>query len=239
MNGSFVVNNQQLEGIFLFPETLKNKNPAFLFIHGLTGQKESSYQYASGLARLGYISFLFDMRGHGKSEGNINTLTLKDFLKDVVTAYDCLAGVENVDKDNISVVGSSLGGCLADLLTSKRKVKNLIMRAPADYPNEVFYKPTMEHGGENPSIMEWRKQSKKPDGSFALQAMHTFNGKVLIIESENDDMIPHVTVENYINAVEDKTKLTHIIVRGAPHSIKERKFRDEVEQILTNWVSAV
>lgn len=239
MNESFAVNNQKLRGVFILPKILKDKNPAVLFIHGLTSQKENSFQYANGLAKLGCISFLFDMRGHGESEGDINALTLKDFLEDVVAAYDFLEDGEGIDKDNVSVVGSSLGGYLAALLTSKRKVKNLALRAPADYPKEVFHKPTIAHGGENPSVMEWRRQLKKPDNSFALQAMHAFDGKVLIIESENDDMVPHATIENYGNAIKDKTKLTHIVVQGAPHSMKEGKFRDEVAQMLVGWFGAL
>ena len=128
----------QLFGIIIAPEVIKDKNPAVIFVHGLTGSKESSCQYADGLAELGYISFLFDMRGHGGSEGDINTALTKDFLEDCISGYDYLANRKDIDKDNISVVGSSMGGYLAAILTSKRDIKNLVLRAPADYPNYVF-----------------------------------------------------------------------------------------------------
>jgi esterase/lipase len=61
----------------------------------------------------------------------------------------------------------------------------------------------------------------------------------LIIESEKDDSVPHQTILNYVNAVKDKSKLTHILMKGAPHSIKEGKFRDEVERILVDWFKKI
>ena len=233
----FVVNGQHLNGTLIFPKATKGKSPGVLFVHGLTGHKESSYQYANGLAKIGYVSFLFDMRGHGKSGGDLNILNLNDFLEDVLSAYDHFTGIEFVDKDNISVVGSSMGAYLAARLSSKRDVQNLVIRAPADYPDGVTSKPTVEHGGENPAVMDWRKQPKNYNDSLALRAVHALGGDVLIIESERDDRVPRATVENYANAVKDKTQLTCVVLKDAPHSIKDGKFKDEVERILVNWFS--
>ena len=83
----FTVGDLKLKGSLILPQKLLDKNPAILFVHGWTSHKERSYQYANGLAKLGYISFLFDMRGHGESDGNINTTTTKEFLDDVLAAY--------------------------------------------------------------------------------------------------------------------------------------------------------
>lgn len=83
--------------------------------------------------------------------------------------------------------------------------------------------------------MNWRRQLKKSNETFALNALSNFEGNVLIIESEFDDAVPHETIESYKNAVKDNSKLTHVFMKGAPHSIKEGKFRDEVERILTDW----
>ena len=234
-NLEFLSNGKKLKGSIIFPQALNEKNPTILFVHGWTSAKERSYQYAKGLAELGYISFLFDMRGHGESEGDINTFTTKDFLDDIIIAYDYLVKVKGADKDNISAIGSSLGGYLVALLVAKRKVKNLVLRAPADYDNYQFEQLKHLYGGEIPEVMAWRKQPKQPNETYALQAVNNFSGNILIIESEKDDSIPPQTIENYINAVKDKNKLTHIIMKNVPHSIKEGKFRDEVERILVDW----
>lgn len=230
------VDNKKLKGTLVFPKKLKRKNSAILFIHGRTGAKERSYQYANGLAELGYISFLFDMRGHGESEGDINTTTTKEFFDDVLVAYDSFTNVKGVDNENISVVGNSFGGYLATLLSAKRKVKHVALRVPADYPNDVFNKSKKQtSGSDNPAILAWRKQTRNSCETFALEAIANFSGEILIIESGKDDVIPHETVQNYSNAVKDKSKLTHKVIEGAPHSIKEGPFRNEVEKILIDW----
>lgn len=232
----FSVNNYKLRGVIISPQELKTKNPAILFIHGWTSEKERSYQYASGLAKLGYICFLFDMRGHGESEGDINKAFIKEFLDDVLAAYDYFVKVKGVNQENISIIGSSFGGYLAALLTTKRRVKRLALRVPADYPDNTFNKSKMQNSGsENASVVAWRTKPKKPSETFALNAIHNFNGEVLVIESEKDDVVPHESVQNYLNAVKDKSKLTHIVMKGAPHSTKEGPFRDKVEQILVDW----
>ncbi len=232
----FFVDNNKLKGTLFFPQSLKEKNPAILFIHGWTSERTRSYQYANSLAKLGYISFLFDLRGHGESEGNINTTTTKEFLDDVLAAYDYLIKVENVDIENISCVGSSFGSYLAALLTRKRNVRRLALRVPADYPNNFFNISKMQTSGiTSPTIITWRKLTKSSDKTLALESISNFNGELLIIESEKDDAVPHETVQNYANAVNNKSNLTHIIIKNAPHSIKEGPFRDEVEKILTSW----
>ena len=235
---SFIVGGNKLAACIFFPENPKEKNPAILFVHGWTSAMERSFQYAEKLSKLGYICFLFDMRGHGQSEGDIKIFTIKEFLDDVLTAYDFLLNIEVVDKENISAVGSSFGGYLVTLLSEKRKLKNLALRVPADYKNEDFDKSKYEYSGaENLEIVAWRKKVKKPNDTFALSAISKFDGEVLIIESEKDTIVPHETILNYINAVKNKQKLTHRVMKDAPHSIKEGKFRDEVTKILEEWFS--
>ncbi|MDO8487243.1 MAG: alpha/beta fold hydrolase [Candidatus Curtissbacteria bacterium] len=232
---TFNSDNLKLDGALFYPPIKKVKHPAILFVHGWTSAKERSFQYAEALADLGYICLLFDMRGHGTSEGDINASTFKDFLEDVMSAYDYLLGTSGVNPENISSVGSSFGGYLVALLSSKRKVKNLVLRVPADYPNESFNDLKKLYSGDDPEAVNWRNQSRKSTETYALEALNNFKGDILIIESEKDDTVPHQTIVNYINAVKDKNRLTHIVMKDAPHSLKEGKFRDEVGRILAKW----
>ncbi len=231
----FIVDDLKLKGNLFYPETIKDKNPSILFIHGWTSEKKRSFQYAEALIKLGFIVMLFDMRGHGISEGNINTATPKEFLKDCISAYDYFSSVKGVDKENISIVSSSFGGYLSCMLISERKVKNLVLRVPADYANDTFEKPKMGNAGENSDVFKWRLIPKKYIETFALQGLHDFDGDILIIESEKDTIVPHPIIQNYADAVKDKSKLTHIVMKGAPHSIKPGPFKKEVTKILVDW----
>lgn len=233
---SFMVDGNKLDGALFHPLKPKEKNPAILFAQGWTGEKERSYQYAEKLSALGYICMLYDARGHGESEGDINTATIRDFLDDIIAAYDYLLKVDGVDKENISAVGTSFGSYLITLLSAKRNLKNIALRAPADYRNEDFDISKMKAtGSDNPLIVVWRKQKKDPNSTFGLKAISNFAGEVLIIESGNDTIVPHETIENYLNAVKEKSHLTHIVVKDAPHSIGDGQFRDEITKILVEW----
>lgn len=234
-NLSFKSGNLTLDAAVFYPEKIKPNNSTILFVHGWTSEKERSYQYAEALTKLGYICFLFDMRGHGKSEGDIKAFTIAEFLEDVDAAYDYLICLDGVNKDKISVIGSSFGGYLITLLSEKRSVMSLAMRVPADYPNEDFNKIKATSSHENDEIMKWRRQERQPTETYALEALNKFNGDVLIIEAEFDDAVPHETIENYKNAVKDKNKLSYVFMKGASHSIKDGKFKDEVERILVDW----
>ncbi len=220
-----------------YPAHKKDKNPAILFVHGLTSKRERSFQYAKALSELGYVCLLFDMRGHGTSEGDINVFKLKEFLDDVIAAYDYLSDINIVDKKNISAIGSSFGGYLVAVLSRKRKIKNLALRFPADYPNEAFNKPKANFSSDNKEVMVFRNKARKPQESYALEALQEFEGNVLIIEAEKDDLISHQTILNYLNAVRNKNKISYVVMKDAPHSIREGKFRDDVEKILTEWFS--
>lgn len=233
----FIVNGHKLKGTLILPEKLLQHNPAILFVHGWTSEKMRSYQYANALASLGYVCFLFDMQGHGESEGDIHTATTKEFFDDVLAAYDYLAVLDGVDKQNISVIGSSFGSYLSSILTTRRQVVRLALRVPADYPNELFEQSKMKTSGGRVSIMGWRKQPKKSNETYALDALAHFSGDVLIIESEKDDIVPHETIQNYIHAIQDKDKLSHIVIKNAPHSIKDGPFKNETERVLSAWFS--
>lgn len=232
---SFQSNGNRLDAT-VFPSDRSGKG--VLFVPGWTSERPRSFQYARSLADIGYTCFLVDLSGHGTSEGNRDLLTNKDFLDDVVNSFDYFSALPQIDKDRISAIGSSFGGYLAALLSSRRGLDNLVLRAPADYPNDHFEKLKASVGGDNPEIMEWRSQPRNPDSTFALDAINNFNGRILIIESEKDDRIPHQTIVNYANAIKDQSKLSHVLLKDAPHSLHEGRFRDEVTRVLVDWFQA-
>src|SRR6266403_1786925 len=122
---SFPVDGQKLEGDLFYPEQIKGKNPAILFIHGWSSSKERYLARAEALTKLGYTCLAFSLRGHGKSEGDIKKQTRQDFLNDSLAAYDFLVEQKGVDKDSISIVGASFGAYLAALVSQERAVESL------------------------------------------------------------------------------------------------------------------
>lgn len=224
----FSVGGKRLKGTLFAPKKLQKKNPAVLTIHGWTSRQNRGFMLAKELARRGFFCMTFDLRGHGESGGNIKKISRKSSLDDAVAAYDLLVKQPRVDLKKIIVIGSSYGGYLAALLSTKREVKSLILRVPANYRDVGFTKPL--HPVRKSSLhTKWKTK--------ALRAVHNFKGKILIVESQKDEQVPSAIIRSYIKAVKNKKALTHIIMRGAPHSLSKDKPRQkEYTNIVLKWL---
>lgn len=235
---SFNVGEDILSGSIFFPKELKSQNPTALIIHGWKSRQNGSVYIADALNDKGYIVMTFDLRGHGESDGDITKLTRGDFLNDVVAAYDFLLGISGVDLNMVTAIGSSFGSYLATLLSSRRKVHSLVLRVPANYPDDGFDEPLDKtRGSADP--MPWRNKVHGCTETVSLKALHDFSDRVLIIESEKDELVPHNTVQSYIDAVSDKSKLTYSVMAGAEHSLRNSEsHRLEYKDILVRFIEA-
>src|SRR3989338_1823085 len=227
--------NIKLAGALFKPAAGGKNRGAVLFIHGWKSKQDRFYQLAQNLSDKGFTCLTFDLPGHGESEGNPDSLSIAIYFKAVTVAYDFLAAQSNM----VSIVGSSFGSYLAAILISKRPIKNLILRTPSNYPDEEFSRVgKIRTATDYPDVVEWRKQKFDYSATESLRSVHQFNGHILIVESEKDEMVPHQTVENYLNAVPDKTKLTYYLMKDAPHSLTGYPaFIQEFNKLATDWLS--
>jgi esterase/lipase len=224
----------------LFPvtESGNSKKPAALLLHGWTSSQDRMFDIAEMLSRRSGITCLtFDLSGHGKSDGEIGKHSRKEFLNDVIAAYNLLAAQPDVDLNNIGVIGSSFGGYLAALLTAHKKVEWLVMRVPADYPDEGFEEPKIPTPEDERSVnYKWRIAQRHWNTTDALRAIHNFKGKLLLVESGKDDIVPHQTIQNYADAMVEKRDLRYEIMQDAPHSLtKYPEFKAQFNELVFEW----
>lgn len=230
-----LVDGQEISARLFVPAFPKGKVPGVLMAHGWRGDKLGSTYHARRLTKQGLACLTFDFRGHGSSQGDISYLTRQDFLNDAIAAYDFLLQVPDVDPDNISIAGSSFGAYIGAILSKERKLKSMVLRVPADYPDKDFNSPRMQTA-DKPGAMEWRNLVRQSDDTEALRAVHNFSGDVLIVESEKDTAVPHGTIQSYLNAVPDPKRTQYILMKGAPHAIGyNKKFVREFGNILLDW----
>lgn len=227
-----LVENERLAGTFLTPDT---RMPGLLFVHGWGGSQERDLKRARGIAGLGCICLTFDMRGHGGTLAQQQGVTREDNLRDIVAAYDLLAGHPAIDSESIAVVGSSYGGYLSAILTSLRPVKWLALRVPALYRDAEWTRPKRELDRQD--LQLYRHSPLTAADNRALAACTAFRGDVLIVESENDHLIPHTTIMNYRSAFVRAHSLTHRIIDGADHALSEDTCQQAYTSILVHWVT--
>jgi pimeloyl-ACP methyl ester carboxylesterase len=227
------VENEHILGTLIMPGTLI---PGVLFVHGWGGDQRQYVDRARELSGLGCVCLTFDLRGHAQTKARYETVSREEGLRDILAAYDFLAAQHNVDADSIAVVGSSYGGYLAALLTALRPVKWLALRAPALYKDSDWKLPKHRLNGAQQLEM-YRRQAVRPEESRALRACAGFTGDVLVVESEQDTVVPHQVVVNYREACVNARSLTYRVIPGADHALTGDACQRAYTTLLVSWLT--
>jgi pimeloyl-ACP methyl ester carboxylesterase len=230
------VEGQHIAGTLLAPGGSALAAPGVLFLHGWGGSQEQYLGRARAIAALGWVCLTFDFRGHARDQRERETVSRRDNLRDVLAAYDRLVAHPRVDASSIAVVGSSYGAYLATMLTWLRAVRWLALRAPALYQDYDWDRPKRQLHLD-PELSSYRRRAVSPEDNRALLACQVFRGDVLIVESENDQVIPHTVIENYLTACPHVHSLTHRVIAGADHGLTEEKWRTAYTAILVGWLT--
>lgn len=229
---SFKINGQRLAGTLFFPNKSLG-NPALLFIHGWESNQDRYFERATQLSKVGFIVLTFDLRGHGDSPGKIKLLPISKHLDDVLAAYDFLVSQKSVAPTKIGVIGASYGGYLASILTAKRPVKWLVLRAPAIYKDSHFQFPKAQLNEQE--VKKYRLAKVHTKTNLALKSLTQFKGDVLIVESEHDTSVPHQTIQNYLQSLKSAKSITHIVIEKADHSLTKPLWQKKFIQIVSRW----
>jgi uncharacterized protein len=195
---------------------------AILFIHGLHSTQAGYGPRAEAAgAGLGATSLSFDLSGHGESEGDKHSITLREHLAETLMAYDTLCAAAAVDPTRMGVCGASYGGYLAALLADVRAPKRVLIRAPALYPDDWLDLP-----------LGSRRDRPEAPHSHALEAMSRFGGEVLVLESEHDEVVPAAAVRAYVAAAPN---VRHEVLAGAGHRLDEPACEAAFVRWLLEW----
>ena len=134
---------------------------------------------------------LVNYRSFGLSQGEISE---KSMFSDALEIYDHLKTRQDIDSDNMNVLGRSIGTGIATYLASQRNVKSTVLITPYESMIDVA-------------------QEKYPFVPIAWLIKHPFNSKkyavsvnskMLAVISKNDVVIPKQHAYNLIKAWKGK-----------------------------------
>jgi len=228
------VGTREIAGTIVSPKIAME---GMLFVHGWAGNREQYLVRAREIAALGCVSLTFDLHGHAATASFQAKVTREDNLADVIAAYDLLAGLPNVDKAAIGVVGSSYGGYLSAILSEIRPVQWLALRAPALYRDADWRKP--KGSLDRADLDIYRRMTIHPHENRALEACSKFEGDVLVVESEHDSIVPSQVIANYRAAFAKARSLTFRAIDGADHALSDIKWQNAYTALLTRWAREV
>ena len=233
---SIRVGREKIAGTFVTKQT--EQAPAILFVHGWGANQEHDAGYAAAAADLGFACMIFDLRGHGVSDGRHEAVSRQQNLQDVVAAYDALASRSEVDISKLAIAGTSYGGYLAAVATQLRPVCCLALRAPAIYRDIDWLEPKLSLH-RDPELLVYRSRVVLWDDNRALQACAAFLGEALIVQSEHDDIVPAAVIESYTRAFTHARSVTRRLIAGADHGLSEERYRYEYQSILLSWLGEI
>lgn len=209
--------------------------PGVLFVHGWGGSQIQDLARARDAAGLGCVCVTFDLRGHGAREISTTVSRAQNFA-DLLAAYDWMVEQPAVDRDAMAVVGVSYGGYLAALLTAERPVRWLALRSPALYKDVDWDKPKLSLHAD-PDLPAWRRRRLAAYDNRALRACEAYDGDVLLVEAEHDDIVPHPVLENYVAAFTHTRSLTARVVADADHAFSSKTAQGKYTDLLIQWLT--
>jgi pimeloyl-ACP methyl ester carboxylesterase len=233
-----LVDGQYIHGTLLVPGRPVTGAPSVLCVHGWGGSQEQYIRRACQIAVLGCLCLTFDLRGHAWTKGQRKTVSRAENLRDVLAAYDLLAGQDGIDPSAIAVVGSSYGGYLSTILTTLRPVRWLGLRAPALYKDADWELPKRQLHHDM-DLVAYRRRVVPAADNRALRACAAFRGDVLLVESEHDHVVPHPVLASYLAACAQARSLTYRVIEGADHGLREEPWRRAYSVILLSWLTEV
>ena len=227
------VGTDRLDATLLAPT---RRQPAVLFVHGWGGSQKHDLVRAREAAALGCLCLTFDLRGHEGNYAQWETVSRAENMDDLLAAYDWLAARPDVDQEAITVIGISYGGYLAALLTALRPVRWLALRSPALYMDPGWELPKRQLHRVT-DLAAYRRQRIPVDENRALRACTGFRGDVLLVESEYDETVPHMVIQNYAAAFANARSLTARQLPGADHALSEKTMQKAYTELLVDWLT--
>ncbi len=119
-----VVNGAKIYGKIMLPAHASaiNTVPGAVLCHGFGVDHDVMESAARLLVDKGIAAIVFDLRGHGASEGFLTG----NIDEDVVEAWRLLAGLSEVDSSRMALIGHSLGALASVLAAGKVKPKAIV-----------------------------------------------------------------------------------------------------------------
>ncbi len=133
------------------------------------------------------------------------------------------------------MVGNSYGGYLVSILTTMRPVRWLGLRAPALYLDSGWNLPKMQLRVDQ-DLVNYRRNIVDAGNNRALHACNAFSGDMLLIQSEQDSIVPPSVLTSYRLASTQTRSLTYRCIKDADHGLSSDEAQRAYTSVLVAWM---
>jgi len=156
-------------------------SPAVLHVHGNAGNISTHAGFSDYLPAAGVSVLIFDYRSYGRSDRAKGRLSRNHLLIDAHAALDYLISRPDVDSDQISVLGVSLGGVIGLSLAAEREeVKRVVSVSAFSSWNQI----ASDHLG----FLGRTIATRGLDAEDAVR--HLGERELMIVHGQNDPIVP-------------------------------------------------
>ena len=201
---STIVDDIELVGELFCPSKMDNTNPVLCICHGIPAAvpdpNDRGYPLlAEKFAEAGFITCIFNFRGCGESEGNLDLL---DWTRDLDAIITYLSGIEKVDRSRLSAMGFSGGAAVSACVAAKDdRITALVLCAcPAQFSIGTLHRKTEDFVAQcrntgtirdddfPASIEEWADHFQQVSPIGCIENISP--RPLLIIHGDSDETIP-------------------------------------------------
>ena len=222
---------------------------AILIIHGFAGGTYDEEELANYLElNKGFDVFQFTLPGHEK---NLSKVDRREWISASEKQVEWL--IKN-GYDRIYLIGHSMGGVIATYLASKYKeIKKLVLAAPAfQYLNVIkddlnvakslkIAPKVIKDYGSDEIIARMLKLNITVIKEFMEFVKEHYNYPkyvtcpLLIIQGDNDSLVPVSSSEYVYNSVKSKIKKL-IVLEGVTHDIFRDTTKEKIFKLVENFL---
>jgi dipeptidyl aminopeptidase/acylaminoacyl peptidase len=245
-NITIQIDGLKLPAAVLFPET-KQPSPALCLCHGIPAGKynptEEGYPaLAQRFCDAGFVTMIFNFRGTGLAEGNLD---MAGWTRDLSAVVDFIYDLREVDKSRLCLLGSSAGAAVSVYTAANDTRISAVatFACPADFtflPSGQQVQSLIDHFRSiglikdpcfPPSVEKWLK------GFAEVSPIRWVEGisprSLLLLHGDKDDIVPLESAYRLYERAGEPKEL--IVLPGAGHRLRlEPKALD----ITLNWLKA-
>ncbi|MEN0643322.1 alpha/beta fold hydrolase [Alkalicoccobacillus gibsonii] len=247
---SLQVRDETLSGAVHLPEqTVSDKLPAIVFVHGFIGSKVGEHRLfvkaSRYFAEKGYACFRFDFSGCGESSGDYRNLTLSNQIEELLEIIQYIKNQPMIDSEKMTIVGHSLGGAISAIAASRTSVDQLVLWSAVAEPYQDIVQITGTsavkaaqrngyhdyHGFELSHTFFEDLKIHDP-----LKAISSVNNQVLIVHAEQDEDVSVSHAKSY--ADHTTTLMTPpIYIKHASHTFASSTWENQLFEETFTWLA--
>ena len=228
----------------------KGRSPGLIFIHGFTSDMQTDKaKEIEKYAKKNKLNFIkFDLRGHGKSSGEINDFYISDWKRDLLNIID------KFSKGPQILIGHSLGGYLMFLAARSRKKRiaglvglattaelyNLHISSYTKYQlqklkKEGFVKIKNKDGRE---FIFTKKSVQDMKNNEFINKNFKFNKPLTLIHGTNDEIISYTVLLNILKKIKGDDH-NIVLIKNSDHALSNKSDKEIYIQNIDNMVRKI